>query len=297
MGPAINSRGVLGFCIFTLLRSSQKTSRNGPFWALCKFYLFGTANNRCERMPWAQRSIPAGSQAFVFSHLDQVAKKGLKNGLFWHLGKFSLFGTAKDRSKRVPWAQRSIPAGCQAFAFLHFYEVAKKPLEMGLFGPFANFIFQGLRTIGPNECHGPSDQFLRGLRLLYFYTLTKYRRKPLKMGLFGPFANFIFSELLKIGPNECHGPSYQFPRGVRLLYFHTLTKWRKKALKMGFFGTWASLNFLELLKIGPNESSEPSVPFPRDLRLLYFHSLTKWRKKALKMGLFGPLQVLTFRNC
>ena len=44
------------------------------------------------------------------------------------------------------------------------------------------------------------------------------------MGLFGPFTNFIFSELLKIGPNESHGRSDQFPRGLRLLYFHTLTK-------------------------------------------------------------------------
>ena len=44
------------------------------------------------------------------------------------------------------------------------------------------------------------------------------------MGLYGPFANFIFTELLKIGPNEFHGPSDQFPWGLRLLYFHTLIK-------------------------------------------------------------------------
>ena len=95
---------------------------------------------------------------------------------------------------------------------------------MGLFGPFANFIFSELLKIGPNESHGPSDQFPPGPRLLYFQTSDKKRKKPLKIALFGPFTYFIFSELLKKGSNESHGPCDQFQPGLRLLYFYTSDK-------------------------------------------------------------------------
>ena len=168
---------------------------------------------------------------------------------------------------------------------------------MGFYGTWASFYFSELVKIGPKASSRPSDQFPRGLRLLYFHSFSKWRKKALKLGLFGTRASFNFLELLKMGPNESSGPSDQFPRGLRLLYFDTLTKWRKKALKMGLFGTWASFNCLELLKIAPNEPPERSDKFLWALRLLYFHTLTKWQKKNLKMGLFGPLQVLTFWNC
>ena len=95
---------------------------------------------------------------------------------------------------------------------------------MGLFGPLANIIFSELRKISLNESYVPSDQFLRCLRLWYFHTLTQVAKKTRKIGLFGPFANFNFSELLKIGPNKFHGPSDQFPLRLRPLYFYTLTK-------------------------------------------------------------------------
>ena len=78
------------------------------------------------------------------------------------------------------------------------------------------------------------------------------------MAFFGTWASLNFSELLKIGPNEPSGRSDQFPRGLRLLYFHTLTKWRKKGSKNGPFWALAGINFSELLKIGLNESPGPS---------------------------------------
>ena len=60
------------------------------------------------------------------------------------------------------------------------------------------------------------------------------------MGLFWPFANFIFWELLQIDRNESHGPSDQFPGGLRLLYFHTFIEERKNP-KNGVF--WALCKF------------------------------------------------------
>ena len=169
----------------------------------------------------------------------------------------------------------------------------EKSPKNGPFGPLARFNCSELLKIGLNESPGPSDQFPRGLRLFYFHSLTKWQKKALKLGLFGTRESFTFLELIKMGPNESSRPSVQFPRGFRLS-FSQLDQVPKKGSKNGLFWALASFNFSELLKIGPNESPGPSDQFPRGLRLLYFHTLTKWRKKALKMGFFGTWASFNF---
>ena len=59
------------------------------------------------------------------------------------------------------------------FFFSHLRQVAKKPLKMAFFAPFANFVLLEVLKIGPNKSHGPCDQFPPGLRLLYFHTSDK----------------------------------------------------------------------------------------------------------------------------
>ena len=46
-----------------------------------------------------------------------------------------------------------------------------------------------------------------------FLVLDQVAEKPLKIGVSGPFANLIVSELLKIDAEESHGPAINL-RGV-----------------------------------------------------------------------------------
>ena len=64
----------------------------------------------------------------------------------------------------------------------------------------------------------------RGVLGFCIFTPGPTSEKKPKNGRFLALCKFIFSELLKIGQNDSPKPSVQFLRGLRLFYFHTLTK-------------------------------------------------------------------------